>query len=193
MVNMRKSYDATFRAKVALEAVKGEKTLAELSGTFGVHPNQICKWKKQLLESLPDLFTDRRKKRDKEQEELVEELYRQIGQMKVELEWLKKKIVEASVVEKRKEMELKNPMISLSRQCDLLGMNRSSFYYRCRRDDGYNDFLMRLIDEQYTRRPTFGVEKMRDWLRNQGRWVNEKRVRRLMRLGCKCQVLLPCW
>ena len=73
-------------------------------------------------------------------------------------------------------------MISLSRQCDLLGMNRSSFYYRSRRNDTYNDFLMRLIDEQYTRRPTFGVEKMRDWLRNQGHWVNEKRVRRLMRL-----------
>jgi len=79
-------------------------------------------------------------------------------------------------------MELKNPMISLSRQCDLLGMNRSSFYYESRRNDTYNDFLMRLIDEQYTRRPTFGVEKMRDWLRNQGHWVNEKRVRRLMRL-----------
>ncbi|MCK4431517.1 MAG: IS3 family transposase [Candidatus Aminicenantes bacterium] len=79
-------------------------------------------------------------------------------------------------------MELKNLMISLSRQCDLLGMNRSSFYYRSRRNDTYNDFLMRLIDEQYTRRPTFGVEKMRDWLRNQGHWVNEKRVRRLMRL-----------
>ena len=73
-------------------------------------------------------------------------------------------------------------MISLSRQCDLLGMSRSSFYYRSRRNDAYNDFLMRLIDEQYTRRPTFGVEKMRDWLRNQGHWVNAKRVRRLMRL-----------
>jgi len=91
MVNMRKSYDATFRAKVALEAVKGEKTLAELSSTFRVHPNQICKWKKQLLESLPDLFTDRRKKKDKDSEELVDELYRQIGQLKVELDWLKKK------------------------------------------------------------------------------------------------------
>jgi len=73
-------------------------------------------------------------------------------------------------------------MISLSKQCDLLGMNRSSFYYRSRKNDEYNDFLMRLMDEQYTRRPTFGVEKMRDWLRNQGHWVNEKRVRRLMRL-----------
>ena len=51
-------------------------------------------------------------------------------------------------------MELKNPLLSLSRQCELLGMNRSSFYYRSRRDNGYNDFLMRLIDEQFTRRPT---------------------------------------
>jgi len=91
MVNMRKSYDATFRAKVALEAVKGEKTLAELSSEFGVHPNQIRNWRKQLLETLPDLFTDRRKKKDKDQEELVSELYRQIGQLKVELDWLKKK------------------------------------------------------------------------------------------------------
>ena len=91
MVYMRKRYDATFRAKVALEAVKGEKTLAELSSVFGVHPNQISNWRRQLLEMLPDLFTDRRKKRDKDQAELVSELYRQIGQLKVELDWLKKK------------------------------------------------------------------------------------------------------
>jgi len=87
---MRKSHDATFRAKVALEAVKGERTLAELSSGFGVYPTQIRKWRKQPLECLPDLFADRRKKRDKEQEELVFELYRQIGQLKVELDWLKK-------------------------------------------------------------------------------------------------------
>lgn len=92
MVNMRKSYDAAFRAKVALEAVKEEKTLAELSSIYGVHANQISGWKKHLLASLPDLFTDRRKKRDKQQEELIEELYRQIGQLKVELDWLKKNL-----------------------------------------------------------------------------------------------------
>lgn len=91
MVTMQKRYDATFRAKVALEAVKGEKTLAELSSEFRVHPNQISKWRRQLLEMLPELFTDRRKKKDIDQEELIAELYRQIGQLKVELDWLKKK------------------------------------------------------------------------------------------------------
>jgi len=88
---MRKSYDAKFRAKVALEAVKGERTMAELSSKFGIHPNQVGKWRKQLLESLPDLFTNRRKKKEKDHEELVSELFRQIGQLKVELDWLKKK------------------------------------------------------------------------------------------------------
>jgi len=91
MVNMRKSYDATFRAKVAFEAAKGEHTLAELSSEYSVHPNQIRTWRKQLLECLPDLFTDRRKKKERDHEELVSELYRQIGQLKVELDWLKKK------------------------------------------------------------------------------------------------------
>jgi len=79
---MRKSYDATFRAKVVLEATKGEKALAELSNQFGVHPNQIRKWRKQLLEYLSDLFTDRRKKKERDQEELISALYRQIEQLK---------------------------------------------------------------------------------------------------------------
>lgn len=90
MVNMRKSYDATFRAKVALEAIKGEKTVAQLAGVFGVHPNQISRWKAELLEKLPDIFSDRRKRADKDREETEAELYRQIGQLKVELDWLKK-------------------------------------------------------------------------------------------------------
>jgi putative transposase len=75
-----------------------------------------------------------------------------------------------------------NQIISLSRQCELLGLNRSSYYYNSERDDSYNEYLMRLIDEQYTRRPTFGVEKMTAWLHRQGHRVNKKRIRRLMRL-----------
>ncbi len=79
-------------------------------------------------------------------------------------------------------MEQVNQMISVSRQCDLLGLNRSSYYYRSERDDSYNEYLMRLIDEQYTRTPFYGVAKMTAWLHRQGHWVNEKRIRRLMRL-----------
>ena len=79
-------------------------------------------------------------------------------------------------------MEPGNEMISVSRQCELLRLNRSSYYYKSERDDSYNEYLMRLIDEQYTRTPFFGVPKMLAWLERQGHWVNIKRVRRLMRL-----------
>jgi transposase len=89
--NMRRGHDAAFKARVALEALKEEKTMAQLSSEFGVHVNQIRQWRQKLLTELPGLFSDRRKKRDKEGEELLSELYRQIGQLNVELEWLKKK------------------------------------------------------------------------------------------------------
>jgi putative transposase len=88
---MRKQYEASFKAKVALEALKGEKTMAQLAGEYDVHPNQIGRWKTELLEKLPELFSDRRKRVDKDREETEAELYRQIGQLKVELDWLKKK------------------------------------------------------------------------------------------------------
>lgn len=90
-MRIRKRHDAAFKAKVALEAVKGEKTIAELSSEFGVHGNQIRHWKKRLLEELPSIFSDKRKKAEKDSEQLESELYRHIGQLKVELDWLKKK------------------------------------------------------------------------------------------------------
>jgi transposase len=89
--NMRRGHDAALKARVALEALKEEKTMAQLSSEFGVHVNQIRQWRLKLLDELPSLFSDRRKKKDKEGEALLSELYRQIGQLKVELEWLKKK------------------------------------------------------------------------------------------------------
>ena len=89
--NMRKSHDAAFKAKVALEALKGDRTMAELSSEFGVHANQIRQWRQKLVDELPGVFSDRRRKNDKETEEETSELYRQIGQLKVELDWLKKK------------------------------------------------------------------------------------------------------
>ena len=89
--NMRSGHDGAFKAKVALESIKGEKTLAQLSSEFGVHANQIARWRKQLFKELPNLFSDRRRKQDRDQEDLVSELYQQIGQLKVELDWLKKK------------------------------------------------------------------------------------------------------
>lgn len=73
-------------------------------------------------------------------------------------------------------------MIPISRQCELLGLSRSSYYYESERDDSYNLWLMNLIDEQFTKTPFYGVARMTAWLQRQGQAVNHKRVRRLMRL-----------
>ena len=89
---MRKRYDKEFKAKVALEALKGEKTLQELAITYAVYPNMIALWKKQILEHASMLFEKEGKDKDVEDAERKQgELYKQIGQLQVENDYLKKK------------------------------------------------------------------------------------------------------
>jgi len=87
----RKTYDDNFKARVALEAVRGEKTISEIASLYEVHPNQITKWKKQLLENVSSLFSNRKDPEIEEQKKLIEELYKKIGKQNIELEFLKKK------------------------------------------------------------------------------------------------------
>ncbi len=88
---MRKSFNAEFMAKVALEAIKEEKTIAELSSKYEVHRTQITNWCKRALGGVREVFKGKQEKVNKENEKLLDELYRQIGQPKVENEWLEKK------------------------------------------------------------------------------------------------------
>ena len=87
----RNRYTKEFKAKVALEAVKGQKTANELASEFGVHSSQINTWKKHLLEELPEVFGRRSERREAEYEAERDQLYRQIGKLQVEVDWLKKK------------------------------------------------------------------------------------------------------
>jgi len=87
----RKRYTAEFKARVALEVVKGQRTVNEIAGDYGIHPNLLAQWKQRLLEQLPEVFADRRCKDQQNQEEHEAQLYQQIGQLKFELDWLKKK------------------------------------------------------------------------------------------------------
>lgn len=91
MKNRRKNFSAEFKAKIAVEAIKVQRTIQELASQYGVHPQQITKWKRQALEELPEVFRDRRGRAARAEEELKSKLYEEIGQLKVELDWLKKK------------------------------------------------------------------------------------------------------
>lgn len=91
MANMRTKRTSEFKAKVALAAIRGDQTVTELASLYKVHPNQITTWKRQAQEQLVAAFDNKTSRSAKADEKLKEELYRQIGQLKVELDWLKKK------------------------------------------------------------------------------------------------------
>ena len=91
MNKKRKVYSAKFKAKVALDALRERSTLSELSTKYELHGNQISQWKQVAVKHLEEAFSQKRGKSAQEDEALVHRLYRQIGQLQVELEWLKKK------------------------------------------------------------------------------------------------------
>lgn len=88
----RRRHSSEFKARVALEALKGQQTLNELASEFGVHPVQIAQWKRQLLDASAGVFENGASRRgERAQEQVVEQLYQEIGQLKVEVDWLRKK------------------------------------------------------------------------------------------------------
>ena len=91
MSKKAKTYTAQEKAKVAMEAIKGEMTMAQLSSQYGVHATQINRWKKEAVEAMVAGFTSKPKAIDKGQSDLISQLYQQIGQLTVERDWLKKK------------------------------------------------------------------------------------------------------
>lgn len=87
----RRQHSGEFKAKVVVQALKGAKTLNEIASRYGVHPVQVAQWKRQALEELPHLFGDGRARAEREAQEDRARLFEQIGRLKVELEWVKKK------------------------------------------------------------------------------------------------------
>lgn len=92
MGKKRRKFTDKFKAEVAIEAIRGVKTLAELAAEYQIHPNQISDWKKQLLSNAPDIFSSGKKARVKTEEELTAPLYEEIGRLKMDLKWLEKKL-----------------------------------------------------------------------------------------------------
>ena len=92
MGKKKRQFTDKFKAKVALEAVRGVKTLSELAADHQVHPNQISQWKKQLLDNAPELFSRGKSRVTKTEEELTAPLFEEIGRLKMDIKWLEKKL-----------------------------------------------------------------------------------------------------
>ncbi len=112
---------------MALEAIRGARTVNEIAAEYVVYPVQITQWKRVALEALPDIFSSRRGAKRKDEEILKAALYQQIGQLKVELDWLKKRR-DLPIEQKRQLIEPGHPQVSVRQQCALLGLARSSRY-----------------------------------------------------------------
>ena len=183
MTQKRKQYSGQFKFKVALEAAKGTKTISELASETGVGcllgATQIGQWKRQLLEEGVDLFSQQSNRQAQAVAEEQAELYEQIGRLKMELEWLKKKLPNLAEAQ-RMMIERDHPELSIRRQCELVGLNRSTLYYEPAPESALNLALMRLIDEQYLKTPFYGWPRMLAYLQRLGYTVNHKRVRRLL-------------
>ena len=126
MVRKRRAFTGPFRAKVALAAIRGEGTLGELASRFDVHATQVTAWKRQAIEGMTESLGNGRKRQAKEDEQREAKLFQQIGQLQFELDWLKKKL--GSREHKRELVELGRRRLSVARQCELLGLPRSSYY-----------------------------------------------------------------
>ncbi len=124
-----------------------------------VHPVQISQWKKQLLDGIESLFRDGRHRSRDESEAMQAELYAKIGRLDMEIELLKKTLP-ASVDLRRDLVDHNNSHLSICRQCELLGLNRSTYYLPPATVSEEDLRLMRLIDEQYLKTPFYGSRRM---------------------------------
>ncbi|NQV38122.1 MAG: IS3 family transposase, partial [Candidatus Marinimicrobia bacterium] len=180
MSKKKRNHSAAFKAKVALDAIKGDKTLSELASQYSLHPTQIQQWKKKLLEGSKDIFGSSEKER-KNNESEVKELHAKIGQLTMERGFFSQSVRSMSLQERR-TMIVEDQTLPKTTKCNLLEMNRSSVYYLpvISEPDEEELEIRRWMDELHMKHPYMGSRSLRDQLQNRGVVINRKRVRRLM-------------
>ncbi|AWV05403.1 IS3 family transposase (plasmid) [Burkholderia sp. JP2-270] len=186
----RRTHSAAFKAKVALAAVKGERTLAELAQQFDVHPNQITEWKRQLQERAADVFGAAAPPSNEPPVD-VKTLHAKIGQLTLENDFLFRSARQSRTAE-RKAMIDRTHALPVSRQTRLVGIARSSAYYRPQPVSEADQLLMRRMDELHMEFPFAGARMLARLLRRKGHEVGRRRVRTLMkRMGVEALYCKP--
>ncbi|MAX73270.1 MAG: IS3 family transposase [Nioella sp.] len=176
----RRNHSPAFKAKVALAALKGDRTMSELAAQFDLHPNQIKQWKDQLLDGVSGVFDDR-PKASKAPDIDVKTLHAKIGQLTLENDFLGRRARQGRSVVERKEMTDPDHKLSLTRQATLLGISRGSLYYEPRPTSDADLKLMRRIDELHMEFPFAGSRMMKGLLRQEGFTVGRLHVATLMK------------
>ncbi|WP_336953334.1 IS3 family transposase [Sphingobium aromaticivastans] len=177
----RRNHSPAFKAKVALAAVKGEKTLAELAQQFDVHPNQITTWRSQLLEGAAGVFGSDNASETAEPPVDVKTLHAKIGELTLANDFLGRRAREGRSVAERKAMIDRSHNLPLARQARELGISRGSVYYLPRPVSAADLAIMRRIDELHLEFPFAGSRMLRDLLRQEGTEIGRQHVATLMK------------
>ncbi|MDB6035958.1 MAG: family transposase [Verrucomicrobiales bacterium] len=176
----RKKRDAGLKTEVVLEALKGAKTLKQLAAEHGVHPVQVSAWKRIFRAGVNGIFSGSEAGDASAQREIAK-LRGKIASLRSEYDWMRKTLAGMEPEARRRLLAPAGAGISLRRQCRLLGITRSTLYYRKKGERSENLELMEKIKAIAALFPDFGVLRITRVLREDGRLVNPKRVRRLMR------------
>ncbi|MFK3988522.1 IS3 family transposase [Exiguobacterium mexicanum] len=182
----RKRYTPEFKTQVVLEILKEEKTMSQIASEHGIHVNQLHKWKTHFLSEMPQVFKKQNKDQEKmraDYEEKLENLYAEVGKLTTQLSWIKKKNLASTTIrqERVEMMEWGDSKLPVSQQADLLGLNRSSLYYRPVAPSPEEVAIKHRIDEIYTKYPFYGSRRIAEVLKNEEVNINRKRVQRHMR------------
>ncbi|PNE09576.1 MAG: IS3 family transposase [Beijerinckiaceae bacterium] len=175
----RRNHTPAFKAKVALAAIKGERTLAELAQQFDVHPNQIMQWKGQLLEGAAGVFGHGRVQAVPAPVDL-KALHAKIGELALENDFLGRRAHQGGLAE-RKAMIDRTHVLPISRQAKVLNISRGTVYYQPRPVSPKDLRVMRRIDELHLERPFAGARMLRDFLDREGIAVGRRHVATLMK------------
>ncbi|WP_419161470.1 IS3 family transposase [Candidatus Palauibacter sp.] len=182
MARKRRRFTPEFKARVALEALRERDSVQAIARRHELHPNQVSTWKRQLLEGLPEVFAGGAgRKLAKEHEARIRDLHAKIGELTVERDFFRRGAQALSRAERGRMIERDGPL-SLSRQCALLAVSRSSLYYRPKGESAENLALMRRMDELHMAYPFYGSRQLMRHLRREGATAGRHRIRRLMRL-----------
>ncbi|MDM8454326.1 IS3 family transposase [Acinetobacter baumannii] len=174
----RRNHSNDFKAKVALAAIKAEKTLAELSAEFDVHQNQIIDWKNQLISASSQAFDQ--SKASTEPPIDLKKLHAKIGEQALEIDFFRRCVEETGSLQPQKLID-DSLQISVSKQAKLLKVSRGCYYYRPKPVSESDLKLMSCMDELHMQYPFAGSRMMRDLLNRQGHHIGRRHTRTLMK------------
>ena len=189
MSQIHRKFTPDFKSKVVLELLESGSTLNEIASKYKILPKSLITWKKQFFDNASSVFettvsTKKYKDEIKEKEEKIENLEKTLGRTIMERDWLQKKVGSLGLINKISLVEPELP-ISLTRQCSLLNINRTTIYYE-HSEKKLDRIILNLMDEIYTDSPYYGYRRIHQVLIQEGKTANPKQILNYMRiLGIK--------